>query len=77
MYATGAWSKVLALRREDRQARCGSSTRKVPGEYGVKACCDVVNRGVAVWNGKVFVGTLDGRLIALDAADRREGLGDA
>jgi alcohol dehydrogenase (cytochrome c)/quinohemoprotein ethanol dehydrogenase len=32
----------------------------------VNACCDVVNRGVAVWNGKVFVGTLDGRLIALD-----------
>ena len=23
------------------------------------ACCDVVNRGVAVWKGKVFVGTID------------------
>jgi len=35
----------------------------------VKVCCDVVNRGVAVWNGKVYVGTLDGRLIALDASN--------
>jgi PQQ-dependent dehydrogenase (methanol/ethanol family) len=33
----------------------------------VHACCDVVNRGVAVWQGKVFIGTLDGRLVALDS----------
>src|SRR5690606_19859440 len=32
----------------------------------IDACCDVVNRGVAAWGGRVFVGTLDGRLIALD-----------
>ncbi|HBG50382.1 MAG TPA: PQQ-dependent dehydrogenase, methanol/ethanol family, partial [Gammaproteobacteria bacterium] len=37
---------------------------KTRGQY---ACCDVVNRGVAVWNGKVYVGTIDGRLVALDA----------
>src|SRR5690606_15881648 len=36
--------------------------------WAVRACCDVVNRGVAVWNGKVFVGTIDGRLLAIDAA---------
>ena len=34
---------------------------------GVKACCDVVNRGVAVYDGKVYVGVIDGRLEALDA----------
>jgi quinohemoprotein ethanol dehydrogenase len=34
---------------------------------GADACCDVVNRGVAYWEGKVYVGTLDGRLVALDA----------
>ena len=45
---------------------------KVPLEYGVKVCCDVVNRGVAMWNGKIYVGTLDGRLIALDAANGQE-----
>ena len=39
---------------------------QVPGETGVKACCDVVNRGLAAWGDKLFLGTLDGRLIALD-----------
>ena len=39
---------------------------KVPRETAVKACCDAVNRGVAAWGDKLFVGTLDGRLIALD-----------
>ena len=33
----------------------------------ISACCDAVNRGVAVQGGKVFVGTLDGRLVAIDA----------
>ena len=35
---------------------------------GFRGCCDVVNRGVALYKGKVFVGAFDGRLIALDAA---------
>ena len=30
-------------------------------------CCDAVNRGVAIYRGRVYVGALDGRLIALDA----------
>ena len=67
MYVTSAWSKLFAL-----EARSGKEIwrfdPKVPGEVGVKACCDVANRGVAAWNGKVFLGTLDGRLIALDGA---------
>ena len=40
---------------------------EVPRELGVRGCCDVVNRGVAAWKGKIFVGTFDGRLVALDA----------
>ena len=35
---------------------------------GWKACCDVVNRGVAMYEGKIFAGIIDGRLVALDAA---------
>ena len=42
----------------------------VPGEKGRDACCDVVNRGVAVSGEQVFLGALDGRLIALN---RRTG----
>ena len=67
MYVTGAWSKVYAL-----DARTGAALwsfdPKVPGRSAADACCDVVNRGVAAWKGRVYVGTLDGRLVALDAA---------
>jgi len=67
MYVTSAWSKVFAL-----DAKTGELLWEydpaVPREWGANACCDVVNRGVAVWNGRVYVGTLDGRLVALDAA---------
>src|SRR3569833_1576625 len=44
----------------------------VPGTTGVKGCCDVGNRGVAVWNLRVYVGTFDGRLIALDALNGKQ-----
>jgi alcohol dehydrogenase (cytochrome c)/quinohemoprotein ethanol dehydrogenase len=71
MYFSTAWSKVKAL-----DAKTGAAIwqydPKVPLEYGVKVCCDVVNRGVAMWNGKIYVGTLDGRLIALNAANGEE-----
>jgi quinohemoprotein ethanol dehydrogenase len=66
LYVTGSWSVVFAF-----NAATGtllwSYDPKVPGKTAVNACCDVVNRGVAAWNGKIYVGTLDGRLIALDA----------
>ena len=66
IYTTGSWSLVYAV-----DARTGREIwrydPKVPGETGPKACCDVVNRGVAAYRGKLFVGTLDGRLVALDA----------
>src|ERR1700723_359008 len=67
MYFTSAWSKVFALNAATG-ALLWTYDPKVPPEWAVNACCDVVNRGVAVWRGKVFFGTLDGRLIALDAA---------
>ncbi|MBK9469012.1 MAG: PQQ-binding-like beta-propeller repeat protein [Gammaproteobacteria bacterium] len=41
----------------------------VPRQWAVHLCCDAVNRGVMSRGGKVFVGTLDGRLRALDATD--------
>lgn len=67
MYFTSAWSKVFALNAATG-ARLWSYDPKVPRQWGANACCDVVNRGVAVWQGKIYIGTLDGRLIALDAA---------
>jgi PQQ-dependent dehydrogenase (methanol/ethanol family) len=67
MYSTSAWSKVQAVDAATGKELWQYDPR-VPGETGVRACCDVVNRGVAAWNGRVYVATLDGRLIALDAA---------
>lgn len=40
---------------------------QVPKSFGEKGCCDVVNRGVALYDNKIYVGTFDGRLIALDS----------
>jgi quinohemoprotein ethanol dehydrogenase len=67
MYFSTAWSKVFAVNAATG-ALFWSYDPKVPPEWAVNACCDVVNRGVAAWNGKLFLGTLDGRLLALDAA---------
>lgn len=71
IYVTEVGSLVHAY-----DARDGSELWRydpeVPGEWLVNACCDAVNRGVALWEGKVFVGTADNRLIALDAATGAE-----
>jgi quinohemoprotein ethanol dehydrogenase len=67
MYFSTAWSKVFALNAATG-AHLWSYDPRVPRQWGANACCDVVNRGVAVWQGKVYIGTLDGRLIALDSA---------
>lgn len=68
LYVSTAWSKVKAYDAKTGKALWAFDPQ-VPGQSGVNACCDVVNRGVAVWKGKVFVGTIDGRLIALDATN--------
>ena len=66
LYVTSAWSVVYAL-----DARSGRELwlhdPGVDRAVGAKTCCDVVNRGVAYADGRIFVGALDGRLIALDA----------
>ncbi len=65
MYTTSAWSKVQSFDAVTGEL-LWQYDPEVPGEAAANACCDVVNRGVAYWNGKVVFGTLDGRLIALD-----------
>lgn len=66
LYVTTAWSKVLAFDAKTGALKW-SYDPQVPRETLVRACCDAVNRGVALYGGNAYVGTLDGRLVALDA----------
>jgi PQQ-dependent dehydrogenase (methanol/ethanol family) len=65
MYVTSAWSMVKAYDIETGKLLWAYDP-KIDRAKGADACCDVVNRGVAAWNGKIYLGALDGRLIALD-----------
>jgi quinohemoprotein ethanol dehydrogenase len=65
IYVSTAWSKVFAFDARTGKQLWGYDP-EVPPETLPKVCCDAVNRGVSVANGRVFVSTLDGRLIALD-----------
>ncbi|MBM4188788.1 MAG: PQQ-dependent dehydrogenase, methanol/ethanol family [Gemmatimonadetes bacterium] len=71
LYASGPWGVVYAV-----DARTGQEKWRydpeVDGSYNRKACCDVVSRGLQVWKGRVYVATLDGYLVALEAATGKE-----
>ena len=68
MYMSLTWGVTIAV-----DAKSGKELWRfdpeVPGEWGRYGCCDVVNRGVAVWKGRVYVASFDGNLFALDAKD--------
>lgn len=68
MYTSGVAGRVYAL-----DAATGKLLWRfepqVDGKVNRGACCDMVNRGVAVWQGRVYVAAFDGILYALDATD--------
>jgi quinohemoprotein ethanol dehydrogenase len=67
MYTSGTWGYVYAV-----NAATGREVWRYDPhsdfQAGRNPCCDLVNRGVAVWQGKVYVAAGDGRLHAIDAA---------
>ncbi|MEM6487077.1 MAG: PQQ-dependent methanol/ethanol family dehydrogenase [Pseudomonadota bacterium] len=63
IYVTGSYSRMWAL-----DARTGERLWKFEARLpeDIRPCCDVVNRGAAIYGDKVFLGTLDGAVYALD-----------
>ena len=70
LYGTSTWSVVFAIDIRTGKLKWrwdpGAGPRRLSAG-GPRFCCGPVNRGVALYNGKVYVGLLDGRLVALDA----------
>lgn len=66
LYFPGPWGVAYAV-----DARTGRSLwtydPKADGMAARASCCDAANRGLAVWQGRVYTASLDGYLVALDA----------
>jgi quinohemoprotein ethanol dehydrogenase len=66
LYNTSAWNITMA-----HDAKTGKLLwefdPEVKREWGRYACCEPVARGLAAWRDSIIIGTLDGRLISLDA----------
>ena len=67
LYGTTTWSVTFAIDLATQTLRWRYDP-EVPRQGGPRVCCGPVNRGPAFYDGKVYVATLDGRLVALDAA---------
>lgn len=63
MYVTASYSRVYAI-----DAKTGEEIWQYDARLpdGIMPCCDVVNRGVALYGDKVYFGTLDAKLVALN-----------
>ena len=65
MYGILPWDVMFAV-----DARTGETKWRwdpdVPREHISGLCCGPVNRGVALYNGRVYAGLLDGRVVAVD-----------
>jgi quinohemoprotein ethanol dehydrogenase len=71
MYNVGPWNVVVALDAESGRElwRYDPRVDRARARY---LCCDVVNRGLAAWKGRIYFTTIDGRVIALDAATGKQ-----
>jgi quinohemoprotein ethanol dehydrogenase len=65
VYTSTAWSKVYAYNAKTGQL-IWKFDPEIAGSKAQDACCDVVNRGLAAYNGKIYIDAIDGQLIAID-----------
>ncbi len=63
MYVTGSYSRLYAIDVETGEEIWQYDAR-LP--EGILPCCDVINRGGAIYGDKIYFGTLDARIVALD-----------
>ena len=63
IYATASYSRFVAIDARTGK-RLWTYEHRLPED--IRPCCDVVNRGPAIYGDKVFFGTLDASIIALD-----------
>ena len=63
MYVTGSYSRLYAIDLASGEELWQYDAR-LP--EGILPCCDVINRGAAIYGDKIIFGTLDARLVALD-----------
>ncbi|WP_424989983.1 PQQ-dependent methanol/ethanol family dehydrogenase [Fluviibacterium sp. S390] len=63
MYVTGSYSRLYAI-----DVKTGKEIWQYDARLpeGILPCCDVINRGGAIYGDKIFFGTLDARIVALD-----------
>ncbi len=63
MYVTGSYSRLYAI-----DVKTGDELWQYDARLpeGILPCCDVINRGAAIYGDNVYFGTLDARLVALD-----------
>jgi len=73
MYVTSSFGpkNVFAVDAKTGEVKWRYSP-EIPKGVDQFACCDVNSRGVSYSDGKIFFGTLDARLIALDAKSGKE-----
>jgi alcohol dehydrogenase (cytochrome c) len=65
VYVTSSYNKVWSVDGATGKVNW-KYERELPGDVFPKLCCDVVNRGVAVYKNKVYLATLDAHIVALD-----------
>lgn len=63
IYVTASYSRVFALDAKSGK-KLWSYSHRLPDD--IRPCCDVVNRGAAIFGDKLYMGTLDAGIVALD-----------
>ena len=67
IYVSTAWSKVYAFDARTGKQLWQYNPQSKGERVAQNVCCGIANRGIAAYNGKIYVGTLDGRLVAIDS----------